>query len=654
MSRSRLPWLLLSALSALGFAACSAETERKVEEPSAAAEDCGPPLYVCDEMPEEFTPCRYAGTDDPIVVPDCRLSALRTQDVPSQRDGVLLVVGTETGPGETVAADRLTVVNVAGTRRRFRRLCEDDRVEAGQLLAWVDDRLALDETMVKNRKLGASKADLNASEKTSAEAMVRHERQTRLLSQRATSEEETAAAALLVERYAAEVVMKRESVGVAEGERNQADTVLEMHQVRAGIGGVVKAIHKKPGEAVHNLETVLQIHDPSRLKVEGLLGVQHARRLHKGMRVTLEPSRTERPVQTLLGHLREVTAVTTADGPDGILILSADEEGTVRVWDRERRAERAVFRHPGPVKTVACTPLTSPRRLCLTGCGDGVGRLWDLDAPETPPLPLEGGHQGPITCVAVSPDGASCATGGEDRAICIWDVVSGALRYRLPEGHRGAVTSLSFTPRSELISAGADNALRTWQLGTRGARPAVVIDSRGGDVAQPGVSRDGRFVLLDQGKALRLLRLDGQRTEAVLDYPGDAGRFTTFAQFSPDSRLILTAGDSDGLLRLWRSPTADRRPHELAQLAPPDDAVVTCAAFARDGSFLVTGSRSGQVLVWPLPDRAEVERRRTAEVTLLEPALESSTPQVRIWAEADNTDGVLLPGGAATLTAYPQ
>ena len=186
-----------------------------------------------------------------------------------------------------------------------------------------------------------------------------------------------------------------------------------------------------------------------------------------------------------------------------------------------------------------------------------------------------------------------------------------------------------------------------------GARLESTIDRRSGDVAWPGVSPDGRHVLLDQGKSLRMLSLKDRRTECVLENTAEASQFSTFALFSPDSQLILTTGAAEGRLQLWRCATADTRVYELRQLVTRDHSPATCAAFAPDGSFLVTGTKDRQVLVWPLPAPAEVRRQVSATVTLIERLVESSSRQVRCWAEVSNPEGLLLPGTTVTLAIYP-
>jgi WD40 repeat protein len=547
----------------------------------------------------------------------------------------------------------------------FRRLQEGDRVEEGQLLGIINPALATDDLAIKMAKLRASYADLETSQKTRDEAEQRYRTSSKLFFQGKgiESEENMRGAELTWNRYIYEAISKRQGINVAASELKQAQTTLEMHTLRSKIPGRIKTIYKNKGEWVRSTEpNVMQIFNPNKLRIEGLVEMQYVGLIREGQEVVVEPTRFVRHDKLLRGHLQDITSVSVSSKND---IVSASEDHTVRVWDRSGTQKR-VLHHPAAVHAVACTPPGSAANLCLTAGSDGVARLFDLDADAAAPVyELRGGHAGSINCVAFGPQGKWCATGGDDRAICLWDTASGKQIQRFAGGqknlsaeaasaaggHRGAVTSLAFLSDSRLVSAGTDKTLLVWALKEDGSKdgPPLVFDRRSGDVASLGVNQREQTILFDYGRELRVLTVPDQKTIGVLQTPSGAMNFSTMAQFSPDGKLILTAGSSDGRLQLWRAPNDKRRAYELCQLISPSP--TTCGAFAPDGSFLVTGTRDRQVLIWKALSQDEM-KELTATVKFVEKALDSNSRQVRIWADLKEPQG-LVPGATATLVVYP-
>ncbi|HXG10036.1 MAG TPA: HlyD family efflux transporter periplasmic adaptor subunit [Gemmataceae bacterium] len=646
------------------------------------------------------------GVRGPLVIPGCRLVVMDRQEVPALRDGQLLFIATEPEPGEEIPENRtvevemrylvtrvkpgeevpaseiITVPNMAGVkyrrikegetvdaadleiitqRQRLRRLAVGDRVKEGQLLALVDPRVAFDDLGIKKARVIASRADHEAAEMTAAEALSRYERQMKLYNSpggRATPLEEVTGAKLTWDRYRFEAISKRQAITLGVHELKQAQTLLEMHAIRSKINGVIKAIYKNRGDAVKNLDPVLLIQDPDRLRVEGLVEVQHARYLEPGMEAVVEPSKPEKPELVLRGHMQEVTSVAVSPAKDA-LILSGSEDRTVRIWDRAEGKQLYTLRgFPAAVRAVACTA-DGDRSLGMAGVADGsVWLLRGFDRATPPVLQqLNGRHRGPVTCAAFSPEGTLLATGGEDHLIRLWDAASGELLNTSPaeQGHRGAVTSLHFASNTELVSAGrGDNAVLVWKLGPGAALSRIAeFPRRSGDVANLGVSPDGKRVLFDQGKDLQVLSLQTGQIEGVLQNASPAMHFSTMALFAPkDGKVILTASAAENRLQLYRAPTATLRAAEIRQLVWPA-APATCGAFAPNGQFLVTGMRDLTVLVWQMPDPKEVDQELKARITLVDRSLDSSTRQVRIAAELTNP-GYLLPGDTATLVIEPK
>jgi hypothetical protein len=340
---------------------------------------------------------------DPLVIPDCRLVPVAIQDVPSRREGQLLFIGTqlepgtprpranelfteqvpflgiEVVPGEVVPESQFVTVPVEGRVKRYRPLKEDDALEParlwvgtvtrqlrrlhendpvkkGQLLASLDASLAIDDLAIKYAKLVASQADWQATQATRAAAVQRLRTARGLYQQRAISREELNTTELEVIRYRFEEDNKRQAVKLTQRELNQARTILGMHEIHSKVDGVIRSILKKPGEAVKNLEPVFQVHNPRRLRVEGMAAVEHLPCLQalkeKGQRLVVEPARLIPPRDELSGHLLEVTSVAVSNDSAHPLVVSGSEDGTVRVWDPTTRRERWIFRHGAPVRAV--------------------------------------------------------------------------------------------------------------------------------------------------------------------------------------------------------------------------------------------------------------------------------------------------------------
>jgi WD40 repeat protein len=146
--------------------------------------------------------------------------------------------------------------------------------------------------------------------------------------------------------------------------------------------------------------------------------------------------------------------------PDGRRLVIAGNDRVARVWalsdylekkpperPEKRYQDATAHSDPGTFYEAAFSP--DGRRLAVA-CGDGSTRLWDLGAPDRPPLRL-GGHKKGVRCLAFDTNGTRVISGGYDRTVSVWDLYprgSGAeplLLYTLtgPAGAIGEVRPVS-------------------------------------------------------------------------------------------------------------------------------------------------------------------------------------------------------------------
>jgi hypothetical protein len=189
--------------------------------------------------------------------------------VPSQRDGIVRVIGTEIKEGEKVPAERIITVKIGGEMKKYRRLKKGDTVEEGQLLAQLDDNLARADVAIQEAKVKSAEAERFASEKNREEAKARYDTQVKLYGWGknkgafpATSLEDLRGALMTYNRYVYETNAKEGAINVAKQELNRARKIVESYEIRSPCRGVIKAIYKRPGEAVKALETVFLIQVP--------------------------------------------------------------------------------------------------------------------------------------------------------------------------------------------------------------------------------------------------------------------------------------------------------------------------------------------------------------------------------------------------------
>jgi WD40 repeat protein len=241
--------------------------------------------------------------------------------------------------------------------------------------------------------------------------------------------------------------------------------------------------------------------------------------------------------------------VLLAFRPDGKMLASASDDGTVRFWDV------ATGRLHSETKPHAQRPttLTFSRDGCLFGSNssDGTVGVWDLKAGRVRPGPLLPGSSN-VQTLAFSPQGDLLATGGWDSTVRLWSAASGTSLGQ-PLRHGRAVSGISFSSDGKLLASASDDRnvclwdTSTWKLhGEPLSHPAAVVRvafSSNGQIIAAGCN-DGGVTLWQTSTRTPLAR-----------YSHRDGDKITRLVFAADGNSLLSVGREESFLyRLWTVP----------------------------------------------------------------------------------------------------
>jgi WD40 repeat protein/biotin carboxyl carrier protein len=640
----------LATLWALSGAAQSQPKGRSAESSENSPADDGPSVIKQRDVVSNHGPAKAGPAFfDPLEIAPCNLTPIFEQDVSSQVDGIFDEILVDVGR----------------------------QVRKGDLLGQLDDR-----QLRAQVDLLAIRANSQAAERIAkaqfdeADAKVEYAKKANETGLRTVPELEAKTYLYQRDRFANEIKKASEEREAAQKELDRAKVVLQQHAIRAGLDGEIVKVYKRPGETVKQGEPLFRIANSNSLRVEGLCKIQQASLIRVGMHALVEPEIRGEQMTQLIGHTGAITALAISS--DGRLLASAGEDRSVFLWNWPQGSRHAELLHSAEVTAVAFAATKGDSFTVLTGCGDGTSKLWTVPfAGKLGSLILSPQHEGLIRAVAFNADGTRFATAGDDKRVGIWATATGKFLFWLHaedglSAHQGAVTSLRFCPDGHLVSAGRDNVVKVWKLGTEAGSLVRIHSGRTCEVAQLGVGPEGRSILLDLGEELRILdRDDGKWLGSLISRR--QGRFQGLAEFSPSGKLVLTASTNQRL-QLWRVPPT---PDEIQLLRSKNDkdfqrqlplgeirhfiipgaSAVHAGVFAPDESVFFTGGVDKIVRVWAVPSVKNWQPVYEARITYVGNQIERGTDMVRIRAELENPSDAgrrLRAGMFATLRIFPE
>lgn len=242
---------------------------------------------------------------------------------------------------------------------------------------------------------------------------------------------------------------------------------------------------------------------------------------------------------TITGHDDAVNAA--AFSPDGTRILTASEDGTMRLHNTVTGVLEQEYTGSAAITSVAFAPDGAS---FVYGQADGGVVVREL--ADGALVRQFVGHAASVNGVDFSPNGDQILSGGNDRHAIVWNLSDGSvLRDFLLDLAVRAVTFSGADP-ALVATASADNTARVWNV-TSGAE-VVSLNGHTDVVTDVAFGPDGSVLLSGSADGTaRVWTLAGELMETFTN--GDGVGIASVA-FSPDGLLAVTGGD-DGVGRVW-------------------------------------------------------------------------------------------------------
>ncbi len=333
----------------------------------------------------------------------------------------------------------------------------------------------------------------------------------------------------------------------------------------------------------------------------------------------------------MLPHAGPVTCV--AVHPDGTRLLTAAQDGEVRVWNASSGApEGKTMPHARGVCAAAFSP--DGRRLA-TGGFEGVVRFWDVATGESRNPEIRTGDviwclsfspdgrslaigsqadrlrvhrtdtgervsespptHGDIQCLAFSPDGRLVAGGSKYGKGVVWEASTGAVSAEYD--HPWEVEAIAFTPAGDRVWSASVDSIHVWDPRTGQAIRKPMAVAR--NLAGMALERDGSraYVSAEEG-GVRVIDLErGESSGIIVAHPGPR----TALAIAPDGKFAVTGGE-DGTVRIWTPPASDRQGRVLRMDEAPQRILFspgTARVAARsENSVVLWDGRTGRPVPW--------------------------------------------------------
>jgi len=198
------------------------------------------------------------------------------------------------------------------------------------------------------------------------------------------------------------------------------------------------------------------------------------------------------------------------------------------------------------------------------------------------------GHINWIFALAFSPDGRTLASGGEDKVVRLWDLETGKCIGELKE-HSNSVWAVAFSPNGKVLATGSeDHTVKVWNVGS--GTCVVSMANHRQKVFCLEFSPDGqKLASASADHTVKVWDIFDWRNPQTLTGHHDTVRGVSF---SPDNRVIASCS-WDQTIKLWNAETGEC----FHTLRGHTDSIHS-VAFHPGGQMLASSGESGAIRIW--------------------------------------------------------